>query len=103
MVQPGSLAQFKMIYELKKKGEAYCNNEGDVTFQRKYPKLKYHLYLNDIYIFVTRKTDLYLYCAENYNLSRHMVNMLIETEESYRGAKIKARGLKIIREGKEHI
>ena len=49
------------------------------------------------------KTDLYLYCAENYNLSRHMVNMLIETEESYRGAKIKARGLKIIREGKEHI
>ena len=95
--------EFKMIYELKKKGEAYCNNEGDVTFQRKYPKLKYHLYLNDIYIFFTRKTDLYLYCAENYNLSRHMVNMLIETDESYRGAKINARGLKIIREGKEHI
>ena len=57
--------EFKMIYELKKNGEAYCNNEGDATFQRKYPKLKYHLYLNDIYIFFTRKTDLYLYCAEN--------------------------------------
>lgn len=94
--------EFELIYELKRKGEAYCNGEGDVSFQRKRPDLKYHLYMNEEYLFFTRKTDLYLYCAEKYDLSKRIVLALIKSGEEYNGTKTAARGLRIIQEGKEH-
>lgn len=96
-------AEFKLIFELKEHGEAYCNNEGDTSFKRKYPKLKYHLYKDEEHLLFSRKTELYLYCAEKYDLSKHMVNMIIETGKDYNGTKLNAIGLRIIREGKEHI
>lgn len=94
--------EFQLIYSLKKCGEAYCCSEGDTSFKRKYPKLQYHLYINDVHIKFTRKTELFSYCKENYELSRNIVNHLIENNNEYHGSHQKAYGLKIIREGKEH-
>lgn len=96
-------AEFRLIYELKKNGEAYCSNEGDVSFTRKYKKLKYHLYLNDTYLTFTRKMELYLYCKDNYGLSRSIVNLIIDNQQEYKGSHEKAIGMRIIKEGKEHI
>lgn len=94
--------EFQLIYSLKKCGEAYCCSEGDTSFKRKYPKLQYHLYINDVHIKFTRKTELFSYCKENYELSRNIVNHLIENNNEYHGSHQKAYGLKIVREGKEH-
>lgn len=95
--------EFKLIYDLKSKGEAYCSNEGDTSFQRRYPKLQYHLYLNDEYLLFTRKTDLYGYCKEKYGFSRNIVNSIIESDKQYYGLNKSAHGLKIVREGKEKM
>lgn len=95
--------EFQLIYKLKKIGEAYCNNEGDTSFQRKYPKLRYHLYKDDEYWYFDKKSELFLYCAEKYNLSKRLVNMIIKTGKEYNGAKADAKGLRIIKEGKEHM
>lgn len=95
--------EFKLIYELREHGEAYCNREGDTSFKRKYPILIYHLFQNDIHIEFRKKTELFAHCFCEYGLSRHMVDMLIETGLEYSGVKEKAKGLKITKEGKEHI
>lgn len=94
--------EFRLIYALKKKGEAYCCNEGDTSFKKKYQKLQYHLYIKDLHIKFSRKTDLFLYCRDNFELSRNLVNLLIKSEKEYNGLHLKARGLKVIKEGKEH-
>lgn len=96
-------AEFQLIYKQRKIGEAYCNNEGDTSFQRKYPKLRYHLYKDDEYWYFDKKSELFLYCAEKYNLSKRLVNMIIKTGKEYNGAKADAKGLRIIKEGKEHM
>lgn len=96
-------AEFKLIYQLKKKGEAYCNKEGETTFQHKAPELKYHLYFKEEYLVFTRKSDLYMYCAEKFDISKNIVNILIKTGEMYSGVKKYAEGLTIIQEGKEHM
>ena len=95
-------AEFQLIYKLKKCGEAYCCNEGDTSFKRKYPKLQYHLFIGSTHIKFTRKMELFSYCKEKYGLSRNIVNLLIETDGEYNGSHQQACGLKIIREGKEH-
>lgn len=95
-------AEFRLIYKLKKCGEAYCCNEGDTSFKRKYPKLQYHLFIGSTHIKFTRKMELFSYCKEKYGLSRNIVNLLIENDGEYNGLHQRACGLKIIREGKEH-
>lgn len=95
-------AEFRLIYKLKKCGEAYCCNEGDTSFKRKYPKLQYHLFIGSTHIKFTRKMELFSYCKEKYGLSRNIVNLLIENDGEYNGSHQRACGLKIIREGKEH-
>lgn len=95
-------AEFKLIYSLKKHGEAYCCNEGDYSFKRKYQKLRYVLSINESYLSFNRKMELFRYCAEQYGISRNIVNLLIESGDVYKGSHTKANGLKVIREGKEH-
>lgn len=94
--------EFQLIYNLKKHGEAYCCNEGDTSFKRKYPKLQYHLYIRDEHIEFTKKTELFSFCRENYGLSKNIVNLLIESNNEYHGSHQKAYGMRIIKEGKEH-
>lgn len=86
-------AEFRLIYKLKKCGEAYCCNEGDTSFKRKYPKLQYHLFIGSTHIKFTRKMELFSYCKEKYGLSRNIVNLLIENDGEYNGSHQRACGL----------
>ena len=95
-------AEFRLIYHLKECGEAYCCMEGDTSFSRKTPKLQYHLYIKDLHIQFSKKTELHAYCKEHYELSRNIVNLMIENNIEYNGVHVKAHGMKVIREGKEH-
>lgn len=95
-------AEFRLIYELKECGEAYCCREGDTSFKRKYPKLEYHLYIKELHIKFTRKTELFSYCKSKFSLTRNIVNLLIESGTEYNGTRIKAHGMRVIRIGKEH-
>lgn len=93
--------EFKLLCYYRDIGEAYCCDEGDWSFERKNPTLKYvlvHNYTEKVYKY---KRDLYKYCAETYGLSRNIVNLIIGSE--YNGSRIEARGLKIIKIGKERV
>lgn len=96
-------AEYKLITELKKRGEAYCNFEASASFKRKHPLLLYHIYDGKSDHYFHKKNDLYIFCAYQYDISKLIVKTLLATGETYNGTKEKARGIRIVREGKEHM